>query len=354
MLGFGKKMSRKAALPPGTLVHIGEKRAEKVKITVVDYDKTEFRQTEVETVEECFPYKEKPTVTWINVDGLHDLAVIETIGEHFGLHPLVLEDVVNTEQRPKTEDFGDYVFMVLKMLYYDEEATEIRSEQVSLVLTSNCVISFQEREGDVFDPIRERIKKAKGRIRLMGSDYLAYALMDSIVDGYFGILERIGERVEDLEEGLLANPDPEILQAMHDLKLKMILLRKSVWPLREVVASLERAGSRLIHKSTMIYLRDVYDHSIQIMDTIETFRDMISGVRDTYLSSLSNRMNEVMKVLTIFASIFIPLTFLAGIYGMNFKYMPELDWRWSYPILLAVLIGVGLSLVGLFKRRKWL
>jgi len=354
MPGLGKKMSKKAALPPGTLVHIGEKRAEKVKITIVDYDKTEFRQTEVETVEQCFPYKQKPAVTWINVNGVHDVAVIERIGKHFGLHPLVLEDVVNTEERPKTEDFGDYVFMVLKMLYYDEEGMEIKLEQVSLVLTSNCVISFQEREGDVFDPIRERIRKAKGRIRLMGPDYLAYALMDSIIDGYFGILERVGDRVEDLEEGLLTNPNPEILKAIHDLKVEMILLRKSVWPLREAVASLERAGSRLIHKSTMIYLRDVYDHSIQIMDTIETFRDMISGVRDTYLSSLSNRMNEVMKVLTIFASIFIPLTFFAGIYGMNFRYMPELEWRWSYPVLLAALAGIGGSMLCFFRKRRWL
>jgi len=288
------------------------------------------------------------------VDGIHEASIVEKTGRHFDLHPLVLEDIMNTEQRPKMEDFGNCVFVVLKMLYPEGEETEIVVEQVSLILGQNFVISFQEREGDVFNPIRERIGKDRGRIRKMGADYLAYALIDAVVDSYFAILERVGEAVEDLEAGLVSDPKAQTLQAIHNLKREMIFLRRSVWPMREVVSALGRRESPLIHESTGIYLRDVYDHTIQVIDTIETYRDIISGMRDTYLSSISNRMNEVMKVLTIFASVFIPLTFFAGIYGMNFKYMPELEFRWSYPILLGALVTVGVSMFGLFKRRKWL
>lgn len=352
MLEFINKRSKKSGLPPGSLVHIGERKIEKTRITIIDYDQAQFQEEEVGSVEECFSFKDKPTVTWINIDGLHQTEITEKIGKHFNLHSLVLEDIVNTGQRPKMEDLGDYIFIVLKMFYYDKEG-EIESEQVSLILGPNFVISFQEREGDVFNPIRERIKATNGRIRKMGADYLVYSLMDAIVDNYFIILERLGEKIENMEEELLTNPTTETLQKIHRLKRDMILLRKSIWPLRELISDLKRAESPFIQESTGVYLRDVYDHTIQVIDTVETFRDMISGMLDIYLSSINNRMNEVMKVLTIIATIFIPLTFLAGIYGMNFRYMPELNWPWGYPIVLLVMTAVGISMMLYFRRKKW-
>jgi magnesium transporter len=349
-----RKSKQKAGLVPGTLVYTGEKKVEKVRISIIDYDETRLEEKEAATVEECFPFKDKPTVTWINIDGLHDLELIEKIGRQFGLHPLVLEDIVNTGQRPKLEDFEDHVFVVLKMLYYDQKKNELEEEQISLILGGNFVISFQERVGDIFDPIRERIRQNKGRVRKMGADYLAYVLIDSIVDNYFVILEQLGGKIEDAEQELAVNPTLETLQTIRTFKKEMIFLRKSIWPLREVVNSLERGESSLINESTLIYLRDVYDHTIQIIDTVESYRDMLSGMLDIYLSSISNRMNEVMKVLTIFASIFIPLTFVAGIYGMNFTYIPELGWHWGYFGVLLLMAVIAAVLIVYFKRKRWL
>ncbi|NIS62843.1 MAG: magnesium/cobalt transporter CorA [Proteobacteria bacterium] len=360
MVMFGKKMVKKAGphekvgLPPGTLMHIGERKTEKVKITIIDYDEKELQEKEAKKVEECFPFKEKPTVTWVNIDGLQEVQTIEKIGVHFGIHPLVLEDILHTGQRPKAEDLGEYIFIVLKMLYQGGSEEEIVSEQVSLLLGSNYVISFQEMEGDIFNPIRERIRNSKGRIRKAGADYLAYALIDAIVDNYFVILERLGEEIESLEEELVKNPTPATLEVIHKLKTNLVFLRKSVWPLREVINGLERGESPLIKEHTGIYLRDVYDHTIQVIDTIETYRDMVSGMLDIYLSSVSNRMNEVMKVLTIIATIFIPLTFIAGIYGMNFKYMPELEWHWGYFGILVVMVVIVGFMALYFKRKRWL
>jgi len=282
------------------------------------------------------------------------VGIIEKIGKHFSIHPLILEDILHTGQRPKMEDFEDYIFLVVKMFYYDEKDDEIKMEQVSLLLGSNFVISFQEREGDIFDPIRERIRNHKGRIRMMKADYLGYALLDTIVDNYFIILEKVGENIENMEEELVTRPTPETLQTIHNLKRELIVLRKSIWPLREVVNSLERGESPLINEATGVYLRDVYDHTIQVIDTIETFRDMVSGMLDIYLSSISNKMNEVMKVLTIIATIFIPLTFVAGIYGMNFEFMPELKWHWGYFAALLVMVAVAVIMVFYFRRKRWL
>lgn len=349
-----KKRSKKAGLPPGSLVHVGEKKTEKVRITLMDYDEKQFQEKEVATVEECFPFKDTLTVSWINFDGIHDEAVIEKIGTHFGVHPLILEDIMNTTQRPKMQDFGDYVFLVLKMFNYDEKNNEENIEQMSLILGRNFVISFQEKQGDAFDPVRERIRKGNCRLRRMGSDYLAYALIDAIVDSYFLILEKLGERIEDVEDELVSNPRPATLQEIHNLKREMIFFRKSVWPLREVISRLERAESTLIKKATGIFIRDVYDHVIQVIDNVETYRDMLSGMLDIYLSSISNRMNEVMKVLTVIATIFIPLTFIAGIYGMNFRFMPELEWRWGYLIIWLIFIVVAIFMVIYFRRKKWL
>jgi magnesium transporter len=354
MLKLFKRASNKVGLPPGSLVHIGEKRTEEVTITIIDYDETQFEEKRVDTIEQCFPFKDTPTVTWINIDGIHEVEIIEKIGKHFDIHPLVLEDILNTGQQPKMEDLEQYVFVILKMLLYDEGTKEIKPEQVSLILGPNFVITFQEREGDVFNPIRERIRKAKGRIRKMKADYLAYSLIDTIVDHYFVVLEKLGEWIEGLEEELVTNPTPETLQMIHTLKRELIFLRRSVWPLREAVISLERGESSLIHESTNIYLRDVYDHTIQVIDTIETFRDMVSGMLDVYLSSVSNRMNEVMKVLTIIATIFIPLTFVAGIYGMNFKYIPELEWHWGYAASLILMGIIAFVMVLYFRNKRWL
>ncbi len=349
-----KKRSRKAGLPPGTLVHIGEKKAETVRITYIDYDEQNLQEKQITNIEECFQFKAMPTVTWINIDGLHDVELIEQLGRQFELHPLILEDILNTGQRPKFEDFEKYIFVVLKMLSYNVANQAVEIEQVSLVLGANFVISIQERVGDVFQQVRDRIRGAKGRIRKMGADYLGYALIDAIVDNYFTILEKLGQEIESVEEEVVAEPTENTLQQIHSLKREMISLRKSVWPLRELISGLQRSESDLIKESTDIYLKDVYDHTIQIIDTIESFRDMVSGMLDIYLSSLSNKMNAVMKVLTIIATLFIPLTFVAGIYGMNFKYMPELEWRWGYAAALLVMLVVAAIMLIYFRRKKWL
>lgn len=349
-----KKRSKKAGLPPGTLIHIGEKKTEKVNISIIDYDETHFFEKAAATVEECFPYKDKPTVTWINVEGVHQVEILKKLGDHFGIHPLIQEDILNTDQRPKMENFDDYMYIVLKMLFYDHKQNEIITEQVSVILGPNFVISFQEFEGDIFNPLRDRIRGNKGRFRKMGADFLAYTLLDAIVDNYFIILETIDEKIELLEEDLINHPTSETLRVIYKLKRDMILLRKSVWPLREVISGLEREETPLIKESTEIYLRDVYDHTIQAIDTLETFRDMVSGMVEIYLTSISNRLNTVMKVLTIIATIFMPLTFIAGIYGMNFRYMPELGWRWGYPVIWIVMIAISISMLFYFKKKKWL
>ena len=354
MSRFLKKMSRKAGLPPGTLIHVGERKTEEVAITIIDYDQTTYKRIEAQTIEECAPFKETSTVSWINIDGLHQVDIIEKIGGQFGIHPLVQEDILHTGQRPKMEDYDDYILLIMKMLHYDDEENTVKTEQISIILGQNFVISFQEAGGDVFNPLRERIGTGKSRARRMGSDYLAYSLLDAIVDNYFILLEKCGERIESLEIDLTQNPQPQTLQDIHSLKQEIIFLRKSVWPLREIISGLERAESPLIHDNISIYLRDLYDHTIQVIDSVETYQDILSGMTDLYLSSVSNKMNEVMKVLTIFASIFIPLTFMAGIYGMNFEFMPELKIKWAYPALWGAMIAVTAVLLTFFKRKKWL
>ena len=349
-----KRRSKKAGLPPGTIVHIGEKKDKKVKITVMDYSAKEFTEKEVKDAAECSKYRKRPTVTWINVNGIHQTKVIEKLGKCFGLHPLLLEDIVNTDQRPKLEDYGDYLFIVLKMLYYHEQEKIVVAEQISIVLGPDFVISFQEDEGDVFGPVRERIRNGKGRTRESGADFLTYNLIDAIVDNYFIILEKMGGRVEGVEEELVKSPTQKTLGIIHQLKREMLFLRKSVWPLREVINGLLREESKLVRKSTKIYLRDVYDHTIQVIDTVETYRDMLSGMIDIYLSSISNKLNEVMKVLTIIGTIFIPLTFITGLYGMNFRHMPELEVPVAYPAVLFIMLVLAIIMLIYFRRRKWL
>jgi magnesium transporter len=350
-----KKRSLKAGMSPGTLIHIGAKRVSETRVHIMDYDEGSVRERAKATLEECVPFRDTDSVTWIDIEGLHDVALLERLGQCYGLHPLILEDILNTDQRPKTDDMESYIYVVLKMLDFNPATLEIVSEQVSLVLGRNYVISLQEgREGDLFEPLRERIRGGKGRVRRMGPDYLAYALLDSIIDHYFAILEKFAERIEALEEDLVSDPQPETLRQIHQLKREMIFLRKAAWPLREVVNALEKSESELVRPATKIFLRDLYDHAIHIIDSVETYREMLSGMLDIYLSSVSNRMNQVMKVLTIIATIFMPLTFLAGVYGMNFKYMPELGWPWGYPLVIVAMFALGAAMVYFFKKKNWL
>ncbi|MGZ5468600.1 MAG: magnesium/cobalt transporter CorA [Candidatus Aminicenantales bacterium] len=348
------KRSEKAGLPPGTLMYVGEEKTGKMRITVMDYDAAGFLEKEVGSVEECFPFKATSTVTWINVDGVHDASVIEKLGAYFEIHPLVLEDIMTTTQRPKTEDLGTAVYVVLRMIEFDEQGGGTSADQLSLILGPNYVLTFQETPGDCLDPVRDRIRGDKGRIRKLGPDYLAYAVIDSVVDNYFFVLEKLGERIDTLEEQLIAEPRRELLGEIHSLKREMIELRKSVWPLREVVSGLERSESPLIKESTGPFLRDLYDHAIQVIDTVESFREMLSSMVETYLSSLSNRMNEIMKVLTIISTIFIPITFLVGLYGMNFVHFPEIRWRWGYAFVWLLIISSVAGMLSFFRRKKWL
>ncbi len=349
-----RRAHRKAGQAPGTLEYTGERKVERVRMRVIDYDAEQIDERELTSVEDCFPYREPPRVSWLNIDGLHEVPILEQLGTHFGIHPLVLEDIVSTHQRPKTDEYEGYLYVVMRMVGFDEKRHEISMEQISLILGPSYVLTFQEREGDVFEPVRERLRRGKGRARKLGPDYLAYALMDAVVDHYFVVLERIGDRIEQLEQALIEEPTQEQLQAIHRLKREMILLRKSIWPLREVVGGLERSESELFQEGTDLFLRDVYDHTIQAVDAVESFRDILSGLQDLYLSSISNKMNEVMKVLTIIGTIFIPLSFLAGLYGMNFDFMPELHWKWSYPIFWVVILVAAGGMLAFFRRKRWL
>ena len=347
------KLSKKAGLSPGTLHLEGEPRTGPVRITVMDWDPAHYVEKRCDTIEECFPYRDTGTITWINIDGLANIEVIEKIGRHFAIHPLILEDILNTEQRPKMEDLDSYLYLNLKMLMLAGPEKATRTEHVSMIIGPRHLISFQETVGDVFDPVRDRIRR-DGRIRKNGPDYLAYALIDDIVDNYFVVIEQLQERVEDLEEELVVRPLQQSLRKINGLKKEMIFLRKAVWPLRELITGLERTDSPLIQESTHIYLRDVYDHTIQVIDTLETLRDMVSGMLDIYLSGLSYKMNEIMKVLTLIATIFIPLTFVAGVYGMNFQHMPELAWEYGYYTIWIVMIAIVAVMLAYFRKREWI
>ncbi len=348
-----KSKNHKIGAPPGTVIYSGEEQTGRVKITLIEYNETEFVEKDFYDLSECLQSTDSKLVRWMNVDGVHKTELIEAIGKQFNIHPLTLEDIVNTNQRAKFEDYDNYVVAMMKMIDYANE--ELRSEQLSVVLLNGVVISFQEPNGgDAFDLIRTRIRQGKGRIRKMGADYLAYALIDAVVDCYFTILEKIGDKIEVLEDGLITDPDKTTVEQLHNMKREMIFVRKAVWPMRELISNMQRCENELIKESTDIYLRDVHDHAIRVIDTIETYRDLLSGMMDVYLSSVSNKMNEVMKILTIITTIFVPVTFIAGVYGMNFDYMPELHSKWGYPAVWFVMLLIIALLVTYFKRKKWL
>jgi magnesium transporter len=348
------KRSRKTGLPPGSLVHVGLEREEKTRITVLDYDEANVEEREIQSVDELASYCGKQSVTWIDVVGIHEPKVIEQIGCQFQIHPLLMEDIMNTTQRPKIDDLGKYISVFLKVIMFDEKAMELRVEQLTLVFNDDVVLSFQESDSGIFKPLRDRIRNSLGRTRRMGTDYLAYTLMDAVVDRYFVVMEKMGEKIDGLENEVVANPKRETLRGVQQLRDEILLVRRSIWPLREVISLLERAESPLIDKTSAIYFRDIYEHTIQVMDTVDTYRDILSGMFDIYLSSISNRLNEVMKVLTIIATIFMPLTFLAGVYGMNFEHMPELKWQYGYAMLWGVMILIAMAMLVYFRKRKWI
>lgn len=340
-------------LPPGTVVYTGKETKEKVKIRVMDYNESKFEERVVDDPAKCIDLLKSPTITWVHVTGVHDTKKIEEIGETFGLHPLVREDIANISQRPKMEEFDDYVFVVCKMVYYNKHK-ELKVEQVSLVIGDTYVISFHEKEEDVFEIIRNRIRMSKGRIRKMKSDYLAYCLLDSIVDNYFITLEKLGEEMEEIEDEVVKNPTKETIVKIQKLKRSLIFIRKAVWPMRELIGSLQRTESKIIKKSTGVYLRNLYDHAVQAIDVLETYRDMLSGMTDVYLSSLSNRTNEIMKVLTIISTIFIPTTFIASIYGMNWPNIPEFSIEYGYYYVWLVFIIITISMLIYFRKKGWM
>jgi len=350
-------ISRKHKLgqPPGALLYTGTPRDAKATFSMISYnEKTQTAHT-YNNLERCLEGLTDGSVHWLNIEGLHDTDLVASIGERFGIHPLTLEDVLNTQTRPKFEDYEGYLVAILKMIRFDPTSQEVVTEQLVLILKDQMVITFQEKDGeDAFDHVRHRIKSVRGRIHKLGADYLYYALMDAVVDYYFEVLERIGDMVETLEEALIEGPSPEMMRQLHHLKRKMILLRKSVWPLRELINNMERSDNPQLTEHTHLYLRDLRDHIVLVLDTVETYRDLLSGLMDLYLSSVSNRMNEVMKVLAIISTVFIPVTFLAGVYGMNFDIMPELHEPRAYYILWTVMIVLMVSQVIYFKKRKWL
>ena len=349
-----KIQNKKVGLAPGAMVYTGKKVEQKLFIESFNYNKETYQEKELPNVEEAFAYKISSPISWLNINGLNHVGAIEKIGNHYDIHPLVLEDIVNTAQRPKIDEYEDYLFIVLKMLYYDDKDT-IVSEQVSFILGKSYVITFQESEGDVFNTVRERIRHGRGRIRTMDSDYLLYALIDAVIDHYFVIIETLGNKIEDLESDVFDGiQDDNITRQIQDLKREILRVRRAIFPLREVISRIERHESPLIKDKTKTFFRDIYDHIIQVSENIDIYREMVWSLMDMYMTTISNKMNEVMKVLTIMASIFIPLTFFAGIYGMNFDYIPELKYKYSYFILWGIFIMMVIGMVIYFRRKKWL
>ncbi|MCM2271913.1 MAG: magnesium/cobalt transporter CorA [candidate division Zixibacteria bacterium] len=348
-----KRVRKKAGLQPGAMVFSGPERTHPVRISILHYADSRVDESKNVAVEEALMPFDRPGVTWIDLNGIHDTTLVETIGKHFSLHPLVLEDLVTTGQRPKLEDYGDYLFLTIKRISLTAPHKTLGIEELSIIVGRNYVLTFQETEEDSFTAVKDRLRKGTDRFLKSGTDYLAYALVDMVVDNYFAVLEELGEQFEQVQNQVLASPTPMTLRTVYRLKNDLIMMRRSIWPLRDVIIGMQRNESPLITHATALYLRDVQDHTVQIMDTIETLRDMLAGTLDIYMSSVSNRMNQVMKILTMIATIFIPLTFVVGIYGMNFDFMPELHWQYGYPLIMGVMFLVVVVMLWWFRRNKW-
>ncbi len=349
-----RRLSTQPGRPPGTLAYDRERRVEEVSIRIMEYGPESCTVRIPATLEDTFACRDSDAVSWIDIEGLHDTEMLGRFGAHFGLHPLVLEDILNTHQRPKLEEYDEYLYLVVRMLMPGPSGDDIHSEQVSIILAPRFVVTFQEVPGDVFDPLRKRIDHGRGRIRRMQTDYLAYAIIDSVVDNYFVLLDKVAERIENVEDSISENPRPDDLPRVHELRRMLVYLRRNIWPLRDVVSSLERSDNELITDLTRPYLRDLHDHVIQSMESIENFRDVVSSVQELYESSINNRTNQIIRVLTIISTIFVPLTFLAGVYGMNFEHMPELHWKWAYLGFWIVSVFIVMGAVRFLRLRRWL
>jgi magnesium transporter len=347
------KFGQKAGLAPGTVAYVGEARNFKVLADVIEYSVNDFRETNGLPIELLKGEDPKEFIRWINVLGIHDTIALEHLGKEFCLHNLVLEDIAHAEQRAKLDDYDNYLYLVVKMIGFSAQKQEIVTEQLSIILRGNTIISFIEDEGDLFDSIRERLRKGNLKLRKSGADYLVYSILDLMVDNYFLVLEKIGDQLETLESSLLNDARPVDVQELHRLKRELIFLRKFIWPMREVVGLLSKSDNLHIKGNTGLYLRDVYDHCVHAIDTVETFRDLTSGLMDVYLSTLSNKMNMVMKTLTVISTIFIPLTFIVGVYGMNFDFMPELHTQWGYPLVWFLMLAIVLVMLKYFKNKEW-
>ncbi len=348
------KRSGKAGLPAGSLVHLGERKTERAAIALIEYRPDGLDEKHFDSLAACRASETTGGKLWLNVHGLHEPEVMGEIGRRFKLHPLVLEDILNTDQRPKLDDYGDYLFLVARFFDYDPATLTVTSEQVSFVIGQDVVLTFQERSTGSFDPVREWLRQDKGRIRQLGTDYLAYALLDLLVDRYFTVLEQVGERTEQLEEDLMAKPDAAQLHTLHLLKRETLVLRRAIWPLREVINTLVRNEARFFTPETQLYLRDIYDHTVHLIESLEAIRDLIAGMLDIYLSSISNRVNEEVRALTVVALIFMPATLISGIFGMNFHSMPLLDNPAGFLFAIGLMIGVAGTIGFIFWRRRWI
>ena len=346
------RKSTKSGAPPGTLVHIGSQRTDVVKITVFDYDSEKFTETEC-GIDDVRRYFNSETISWINVDGLHDIKLLQEIGDKFNLDKLLLEDILNTNHRPKTEVFDDYIFVILKMISIEGVKKTMTHEQVSFIMGKSWIISFQEEGGDVFDVIRDRLRNNKGEIRKRSVDFLLYRMLDTIIDNYFFVTEYFSDKNAELEQGIFKNPTPEALKEIQLLKRQIVNFKRAVLPLREVVSALEKDAGNLIHEKTHRYLRDLYEHIIQVNDSIDSQREVVSSIMDLFLSGTSNKMSQIMKVLTVISTIFIPLTFIVGIYGMNFENMPELKWHYGYFIICGIMFAILIAMVIYFRKKNW-
>jgi magnesium transporter len=343
----------KTGLPPGSLVFTGPEISRQIGIDLITYSPQSYKQETLQNVDDLNIISGSPEIHWLNLNGVHNIELIGKIGEKLNIHKLILEDILNTNQRPKVDFYDEHIYVVIKMLVYNKSTNSIDSEQVSIIAGSNFIISFQEKEGDVFDLLRRRIQTASEKIRSMGPDYLLYSILDIIVDNYFILIEHLGDEVEKYETELIENANKDILNRIYNLKRENLLLRNSVWPVRELVIQLEKTDSQLIKKKNLIYFRDLYDHTIQVIENVEIYRDLLSGLIELYYTNIGNKTNEVMKVLTIISTIFIPLTFIAGVYGMNFKYMPELEWHWAYFGVLGLMFVLFILMIWYFRRKKW-